>query len=425
MKIAIIVKEFPALSETFILDQIVGLIDRGNEVDIFASRPRNNFIIHPNIEKYNLLNHTLYFNYGNDAYTIPTNKFLRLLKALRLITTNFQKYPVVVLKSLNFIKYGKRAANLVLLYKTIIFLNKNNYDIIHCNFGENGITGALLKDIGAIKGKIITTFHGFDISKSLKNEGRSIYDDLFKKGDLFLPVSEKWKNELIKLGCSKKKIVVHRMGVDMNKFIFTPNKHKKGNKIHLLSVCRLIEKKGINYSIQAVAKVLKKYPEIKYKIVGDGPLRNDLEALINERNVNNNIKILGYRQQEEIVKLMSSSDLFLAPSITTEDGDQEGIPVTIMEALAQGLIVLSTKHSGIPELIKDGETGILVPERDIDALAKKIQYYIEHPEMWTEMGRAGRKNVEEHYDINKLNDQLVEVYQKLLNVHIQQIPLNN
>ena len=105
----------------------------------------------------------------------------------------------------------------------------------------------------------------------------------------------------------------------------------------------------------------------------------------------------------------------LAPSVTSQNGDCEGIPVAIVEALAWGLPVLSTLHSGIPEVIQDGESGFLVPERDTEALAEKLEYLIEHPELWPEMGRKGRKYVEEHYDIDKLNDRLVEIYQRLLN----------
>jgi colanic acid/amylovoran biosynthesis glycosyltransferase len=101
--------------------------------------------------------------------------------------------------------------------------------------------------------------------------------------------------------------------------------------------------------------------------------------------------------------------------VTTENGDQEGIPVALMEALSQGLPVLSTQHSGIPELVQDGKFGFLVPERDVDALAEKLEYLIEHPELWPKMGRAGRDYVARHHDINRLNDQLVNLYQRLLN----------
>jgi colanic acid/amylovoran biosynthesis glycosyltransferase len=153
---------------------------------------------------------------------------------------------------------------------------------------------------------------------------------------------------------------------------------------------------------------------IEYQIAGDGPLRNDLENLIDDLNVNDHVRLLGWKRQEEIVELMKGASILLAPSVTGKDGDQEGIPVTLMESLAQGLPVLSTQHSGIPELVQDGKSGFLVPERDVDALAERLEYLVKHPELWPAMGRAGRDYVERHYDISKLNDQLAQLYQQLL-----------
>ena len=114
------------------------------------------------------------------------------------------------------------------------------------------------------------------------------------------------------------------------------------------------------------------------------------------------------------MKILSNSDILLAPSITAHDKDQEGIPVVLMETMAMGLPIISTLHSGIPELVQDGISGYLVPERDVDALAEKLNYLIEHPELWSEMGKAGRAFVEENFNIDKLNDRLVEIFQSLL-----------
>ena len=112
---------------------------------------------------------------------------------------------------------------------------------------------------------------------------------------------------------------------------------------------------------------------------------------------------------------MKDVDILLVPSVTAQDGDQEGTPAVLMEALAQGIPVISTYHSGIPELVQDGISGFLVPERDTNALAEKIIYLLEHQEIWAEMGKAGRKYVEENFDTNKLNDRLIKIYQQLLN----------
>ena len=106
---------------------------------------------------------------------------------------------------------------------------------------------------------------------------------------------------------------------------------------------------------------------------------------------------------------------FILASSTSRDGDMEGIPVVLMEAQACGMPVVSTLHSGIPEVVLDGESGVLVPEGDVDALTERLQYLVEHPELWPEMGRRGRKLVEQKYDIKMLNSRLVRIYEALLN----------
>lgn len=324
------------------------------------------------------------------------------------------KNPLAVLRSLNVFRYGKRAASLTLLYQIVPFLKKGPYDIVHCHFGPSGNFGVILKELKVLGGKFITTFHGYDMSKYLKNNGKYVYNSLFKKGDLFLPISECWKAKLIELGCHQDKIIVHRMGVDTTKFSLTSPKPKI-KKIQILTIARLVEKKGVEYSVKAIAELISKFPDVEYNIVGDGPLKESLEILIAELNVSDSIKLLGWKQQEEIGALLAAADILLAPSVTSHDGDQEGIPVVLMEALAQGVPVVSTYHSGIPELVQDQKTGLLAQEGNVNSLVEKLEYLLMNREVLAKMRIAGRTHVEECYEIQKLNDQLVILYRKLMN----------
>lgn len=409
MKIAFLVGEFPALSQTFILNQITGLIDRGHDVDIYAPVSGDEPKIHSDVEKYNLLERTFY------SPQIPKNYLFRTLKGIRLLLANSLKEPVVLLRSLNVFKYGKQAASLRLFYSAIPLLYRRSpYDIVHCHFGPNGLKGSLLQDIGALQGKLVTAVHGYDMALYLQRAGESVYNQLYDKGDLFLPISERWKRRLIELGCPEKKILVHRMGIDCKRFSFTPRHLQADRRVRLVSIGRLVEKKGVEYAIRAVAKLAKVNPNIEYHVVGDGPMREDLQRLIQELDVDNAVTLHGWKQQQEIVEILNNAHIMLAPSVTSKKGDQEGIPVVLMEAMAMGLPIVSTQHSGIPELIQHGISGLLVPERDVNALSEKLGNLIEHPEVWSEMGRAGRRYVEEYYDIDKLNDQLVKIYEELL-----------
>ncbi len=348
---------------------------------------------------------------------MPGNKFWRVLKAIGLLFANFYKKPVGLLNSLNIFKYGKQASSLELFYMAILMLRqKKSYDIIHAHFGQNGLKASVLKDLSFIKGKVVTTFHGNDITTYLKKEGERAYDLLFQLGDNFLPISERWKGRLIELGC-KDKIIVHRMGIDCKKFAFSLRKPSTNGQVKIVTIARLVEKKGVEYGIRAFAKLKKTKPSLNYTIVGDGPLRESLQELINTLDINDTVKLVGWKQQQEVIKILQNSDILLAPSVTSQNGDQEGIPVTLMETMAMGLPIISTLHSGIPELIESGKSGFLVPERDVDALAEKLNYLVENPEVWSEMGSAGRKFVEQNYDINKLNDKLAKIYQDLLDIN--------
>jgi len=410
MKIAFLLFHWPVLSETFIMNQITGLLDRGHEVDTYAISPGREPVVHEDIEGYRLLERTFY--YGNFSQRLPANKFVRLVKAGGLLI-KYAKKPLPLLRSLNIFKFGRMASSLGIFYTIAPFMGADKYEIVHCHFGPNGNLAALLKDVGAIRGKIVTSFHG-EAGYTGKKRYAKGFNLLFEKGDLMLPMSEDEKRHLIRLGCDPRKIVVHRMGIDLNKFAFLPRQPRRDGTVRLLTVARLVEKKGVAYAIRAVARMLGKYPGIRYQIAGDGPLKGALTALIESSRAQDNIQILGWKRQEEIVELMKEADILLAPSVTSTDGDREGIPVVLMEALAQGLPVLSTWHSGIPELVQDGQSGFLVPERDVEALADRLEYLIEHPELWTRMGRAGRDYVEKHYNINTLNDRLVQLYQQLL-----------
>lgn len=401
MKIAFIVSEFPALSETFILNQITGLLDSKHDVEIFARKNPHEEKTHSDVEKYRLMERVHYFN-------IPENRIIGILKAIYLIILNFHKCPMKMSICINIFRYRQ----LKLLYALMLFLDKK-FDIIHCHFGNNGILGTYLKEIG-IQGKYITSFHGYDMSAFIHMGRNNIYKNLFLRCDLCMPVSNYWKKKLVELGCKEDKIMVHRMGINLEKFKFFEKRIQPDETMKIVTIGRLVEKKGYEYTIKAIAEVAKKHKNIEYLIVGDGPLRNELEFLVSGLEIKNYVKFLGEVDQDEVLKVCKGSHIFVLPSVTARDGEQEGIPVVLMEAQAVGLPVISTYHSGIPEVVVDGKSGFLVREKDVDALAERIEYLIEHPEIWLQMGEAGRKLVEEKYDIRKLNQKLIGVYQSLL-----------
>jgi colanic acid/amylovoran biosynthesis glycosyltransferase len=412
LKVAFLLETFPKLSETFILNQITGMIDRGCEVDIFAKWTEEIDKKHPDIEKYTLLDRTFYVENINKI--LPDNKLKRLLNGMNLIGGNITKRPKAIFKSLNLGKLGVHALTLRPLHRVVRYLDKGPYDIIHCHVGYMGHIGMYLRDIGALDGKMVTTFYGFDVSGYVKKNGHGVYASMFKRGDLFLTLSEDMKGRLIDLGCPGEKIKIHRLGIDMDRFGCQARVVAKDRTIRLLSVGRLVEKKGFPYSIRAVANVVRQHSRIEYTIIGDGILRNDIESLIRELNVEPFVSLRGWQTPAEVEKAMAESDIFISPSVTGTDGDQEGTPTVLIEASARCLPIVSTHHAGIAEVVRHGVSGFLVPEKDVDAMTDKIRYLVENPEKRIEFGRAGRRHVKTFHDIRMLNDRLLETYHSVV-----------
>lgn len=417
LKIAFVVGRFPVLSEAFILNQISGLIKKGHQVDIYALEGYSGEKkVHPIVSQYQLESQAYY------AQAIPQNYLLRYLKAFSLLIAKFWQKPLIIIRSLNFFIYGKQALSLRLFYSAVSFLENNNYDIVHCQFGIYAMQGKYPEDpgvltlraIGLLQGKLIVAFRGWDISWYIKENGDRVYEQLFKQANFFLTNCNFFRNRAVSLGCQPEKIVVHGSGIDINKFRFKSRQFPADGVLRLVTTGRLIEKKGIEYAILAVANLIKHYPLVQYNIIGDGCLREELELLIKKLGITAKVKLLGWRQQEEIIAMLDGSHIFIAPCVTAQDGNQDAPVNTLKEAMAMGLPVISTWHGGIPELIKDGVSGLLVAERDAIAIAKKIDYLLNNPEIWQYLGKNARNFVESHYDINQLNDELVEIYRKVV-----------
>lgn len=400
MRIACLVDSFPTLSETFILNQIVGLLERGHQVDILAKRAGDTSVLHPDVLRCGLLQRTRYID-------PPSNKMLRALKGISLITTNLRRHPKPVLAALNAIAYGRHSLSLKLLYSAIPFLQ--GYDIIHCQYGPNGNLGAMLRNLG-IRGKLVTTFHGYDIRLGL-SRGAQIYRRLFEEGDCFIAVSRYNYANLVRFGLDREKIVYHPVGIDLRQFPYRgPGRTGNDRVLRLITVARLAEEKGLQYGIRAVHRLVRRHPRlmVRYDIVGAGPLHDELARLVRTLGLGRVVHLLGSQSQPQVLQSLQGSDIFLLPSRA------EALGVVLMECQAVGLPVVATASGGTGDVVLEGKSGFLVPPEDADALAEKLEYLAEHPVRWAQMGMAGRRHVVENFDVNKLNDRLVGIYEHLL-----------
>lgn len=400
MKIAFIVGKFPTLSETFILNQITGLIDLGHDVEIFAYEGSFQEKMHSAVVDYKLQDKTHFFN-------IPPSKTTRILSSIGLITKNLRREPLNILASINLFKYGKQALSLNLLYVLTIFLEKN-FDIIYCHFGLIGNLGASLKELG-IRGKLVTAFHGADMRIKI-DVGKKIYCSLFKKGDKFLISSNYGYKKLLRFGADPKKIMIQPIGIDANKFRKQLQNSKKGSKFRIVTVARLVEEKGIQYGIKAVKEIVRKNERIslEYRIVGEGPMETELKKMVLKLKLSSIVKFLGPMTQEEIVREIKLGNIFLLPSVS------ESFGVVLLEAQATGLPIVATKVGGIPYAIVNGKSGFLVPAKNFKAMALKIEYLIRNKRLGLKMGEYGKQYVNKNYNISTLNHRLNGVFNELI-----------
>ena len=397
MKIAFLLGQFPVLSETFVLNQITSLIERGHEVSIFAEREGADSDAHPDVDRFGLRERACYERMPARA----------LARAVRLPAMGAGGRSAG--RALNVFRYGSEAASLRLAWTAGFFHRSPPFDVIHCHFGALGLKAARAQEVGALRGRIVTAFHGEDIINYPKRFRAGLYAPLFERGDLFLPISARWNDELIAMGCPVSRIRVHRMGIDLRRFV--PRTSSSRDRVRIVSVGRLVEKKGIEDAILALSMVRAPF---EYLVVGDGPLRDRLENLARQRLPAGAVRFLGAQTQDAIAPLLQSADIFLAPSVTAADGDVEGLPVAIMEAMAASLPVVSSRHSGIPELVAHDASGLLVEEHDIAGLSSALSVLIADPVRRAAMGAAGRATVAAEYDVAVLTDRLVDLYRAVV-----------
>jgi colanic acid/amylovoran biosynthesis glycosyltransferase len=407
LSVAFLVPQFPSVSTTFILNQITGLIDRGHDITILALGREENGSLHDDISKYRLPERTSYLPRP------PANTIRRIAKALPLFCRYFPQGSRTLLRSLSVARYGKQSTSLDLFFAAASLLNgTRTFDVIHCQFGQTGNLAVLLREVGALSGKVVTTFHGYDMRLGAK-QGPQIYNWLREKGDCFLSISDYNGRLLERWQFPARKIIHHPVGIQLERFPFRQPHLPSGtgrDTLRIVTVARLVQEKGLEYGIRAVAALIHRAPELKitYEIVGAGHLEQSLKALVRQFGLTDKIQFLGPLPQAQVASVMSDSHLFLLPSIA------EALPVVIMEAQAIGLPVLATDVGSVAELIIDGKTGCLVPPRNETALTEKVLFLARSPHLWEEIARNSRALVESRYDVNRLNDRLVNIYYSLL-----------
>ncbi|WP_417241150.1 MULTISPECIES: glycosyltransferase [Pseudomonadota] len=302
-----------------------------------------------------------------DAYPMPRNKIERLHRAIRFY------WGVYVERAL---RGGEER-------RIRSFLTRQG--VTHClaEFGPMGCKMMHATDRAGVR--LFVHFHGYDATRLPREAGwRRHYRALFVRAEGIIAPSRFIADRLAEMGCPRNKLHVSACGISPEDFAET--RRVQGMA---LAIGRFVDKKAPLTTIRAWVEATQDLPDAHLHMIGDGPLLEAAHALIAELNAGGRITLHGAQPHEKVRGLLRRSSLFLQHSVTARDGDTEGLPVAILEAMASAIPVISTRHSGIPDVVREGEMGLLVDEHDIDAMVQAIRTLLKQPERAQVMGMTG------------------------------------
>lgn len=381
---------FPKLSESFILNEIKELNSRGHNVFVFALEDANEETEHDGISKMELP-----VRYSN----CPSMSNLVDLFDLDLASLD-------VIQSLSYERNLFHVAYHVHLGLQCVEFARENTDapdLIHGHFATHTKLGArFAADVLGIH--FTLTGHAYEM---FPRSERSTARRVFESSDRAIAPSEynkQFMQDELKINTP---IDIVYATTDVSDF------YPDGTKIdpyRILTVARLVEKKGHRYALRAVKKLVDQFPNIEYRIVGKGPLKHDLESIADELGIQSNVIFLGHVSDSQLRDEYRRAAVFVLPCVVAEDGDRDVIPVVLKEAMAMETPCVSTDVAGIPELITDGENGCIVPQRSEDVLTETIRGLLERPDQRRRIGKSGRRTVQDQFGIQDAVDELLKTF---------------
>jgi colanic acid/amylovoran biosynthesis glycosyltransferase len=356
-----------------------------NPLRYFVKKFKNNEIPSTNIENYNDT-----FVIRPPFLNLPKNKF-------------FNKY-------IGF--YFRELSNCICKYG-----NMPNIRLIHAHFGHHGCSAIKLKK--RINVPLITSFYGYDLGL-FGNLYRPFYQQLSKDGDLFLALSNDMKSDLLSFGFPEEKIIVHHLGINTDDFC---PQETNNSKIIITTTAMLDEKKGVHIVLKALGLFLNRHPNernnIEYRIIGGGSFEAQLRELVMSEKLTDIVTFIDNRfkvNSRQIVRdEMQMCDIFCLCSYTTDSGSKEGTPVVLMEAQACGKPCIATYHAGIPEVVINGQTGILVDEKDVESTMAAIEKLYFDTSLRNKYGQNATTHIKQEFNQQIQMRLLNEIYLSMIN----------
>jgi len=403
LKVAYIMSRFPKLTETFILYEMLAMRQQGIQVEVYPLLREHEDVMHP------------------EAVQFVEVAHFQPFISLPIVRANLHflwKKPFVYLKTLwdllraNWGSFNFFTGMIGIFPKTVLFayqMRADHVQHVHAHFASHpAAAGFIIHRLVGIPYSF--TAHGSDLHRD-----RHMLREKVTEAAFVAAISE-YNKELIVSECRgnyREKVNVVHCGVDTA--VFRARSHEtpyeKGKKpFMILCVGTLHEVKGQAYLIAACRQLRERGFNFECHFVGDGPDKKSLSELVEQVGLSDKVRFHGRLTRDEIARLLLDADVLTAPSVPTSDGRREGIPVVLMEAMGSGVPVIASNLSGIPELVNDQLTGLLVPPRDATSLADALECYLKDPGLRRRLGRAGREKVVGEFDLNKNAARLAQYF---------------
>lgn len=382
MRIAFVTHRFPHVANTFILNEITEVIRMGHEVRVYSLDRPENEAVHDDVLKYDLLNGTRYFlDYVKED---PVNRSTFREHSRDRLDGYLHAFPEI----------GKR-------------LREDGTQLIHAAFGNRPCTAALA--LSQVTGLPLT----------FETHARDLFVDFYMapekiaRAEKVFTISNYNKRYLVEeCGCPENKVVVKRVSI-VEDFCDSIGGNEKDPGL-LVSVCRLHPIKGIDVALQAMVMIKDTHEHVRLVVIGDGELRGDLEALTDRLEIRSRVEFTGPLNNQNALRYVGRATAFLLPSVIAENGDRDGIPTALVEAMYLQTPGISTAISGIPELIDDGVNGFLLEPGDVMGLAEKTRLLLSNPELRARMGRMAREKVKSHFGGAENTKKVLDVWEEVV-----------
>ena len=387
MRVLYITTSFTALSSTFITREISDLRKLGLKIFLLATKPTKS---KPATEPEADLNGCRFiypaplFPVIGGIVQVIFRSPTRFVKCLQLI---------IISNKDTFLKKLKLFYQLLVVCRHAEWIRREDIDHIHAHFATTPTTFAMF--LATLTGK---TFSFTDHGSGLFHEQIGLVPK-FREAAGISAISEFNVGFYPDISATIPPVRIVRCGLDPEQFGFIPRKHSK-DPLRILTVSRVVPKKGFSFLLDSLAELDKRGISWEATLVGDGPILDDLKNQAEILGLKN-LKFTGAMQQDKIRDLMMQADVLPLPCVVAPDGDMDGIPVTLMEAMACGCPVISTRLSGIPELVINEKSGLLIEPEDVTALTKALIRIKEEPALVAQLSQGGRDWVEDEFNIRK------------------------